>query len=201
MTYTIISSCSDYMKNHGMGDIMSGLKKGLIIQIESYKHNGSIHRVWKKNTILNASDSFIIGVNDETEVVEHDGMTWITEEPGVFYFSNQWWFNIIGLLRPNGIHYYCNLSSPFVYNQQSIKYIDYDLDVKVYPDLTYHILDKAEFHMNKKRMNYPRDLDYILHEQLDHLLHMIRNRHEPFSSDTINYWYEQYLTVQSQLDQ
>lgn len=180
--------------------MMGELKKGSIIQIESYKHNGTVHRVWKENTILKVTNHLIIGANDETEVIEHDGRTWVTKEPGVFYFARKWWFNVIGLIRPDGVHYYCNLSSPYVYKDQTIKYIDYDLDVKVYPDMTYHVLDHIEFHMNKKRMNYPRDLNYILHEQLDVLIRLIKKEEEPFSSDRIIYWYDQYIADQSRLE-
>lgn len=179
---------------------MGELEKGLIVQIESYKHNGSIHRVWKKNIILEVNDAFIIGVNDKTEVIESDGKTWVTKEPGVFYFAQQWWFNVIGLIHSDDVHYYCNMSSPFVYKNKTIKYIDYDLDVKVYPDMTYHVLDCVEFHMNKKRMNYPRDLDYILNGQLGDLLALIKKKQEPFSSQWIMHWYDRYIMNYSQLE-
>ena len=36
------------------------------------------------------------------------------------------------MIRDNGISYYCNLASPFVLDKEALKYIDYDLDVKVF---------------------------------------------------------------------
>jgi len=177
---------------------MNNLEKGSFVRIESYKHNGTIHRIWKKNMILNASNTHMIGVNDHTKVIEKDGSSWVTKEPAVFYFARNWWFNIIGLLRQDGVHYYCNMSSPYIFQDQAIKYIDYDLDMKVYPDMSYHILDRVEFHLNKKRMNYPRDLDNILYDQLDHLVSLIQKRKEPFSFSDVEHWYEQYLMYQSQ---
>src|SRR5690625_2192994 len=175
---------------------MKNLNEGLQVKIESYKHNGTIHRIWQNNTILHVTAEQVIGVNEATLVVESDGREWVTEEPGVFYFSKKWWFNVIGLLQEDDVYYYCNLSSPFVYEHKSIKYIDYDLDVVVYPDMTYHLVDVAEFHKNKKRMNYPRDLQYILDEATEHIVTLIERQEEPFSVEKTKYWYEQFLKVQ-----
>ena len=49
------------------------------------------------------------------------------------------------MFREDGIYYYCNLSSPFVCDEEALKYIDYDLDIKVYPNGKYHLLDEDEY--------------------------------------------------------
>lgn len=38
------------------------------------------------------------------------------------------------MIRENGVSYYCNLASPAVLDKEALKYIDYDLDVKVFPN-------------------------------------------------------------------
>jgi Uncharacterized domain/protein associated with RNAses G and E len=38
------------------------------------------------------------------------------------------------MIRDNGVSYYCNLATPYVLDKEALKYIDYDLDVKVFPD-------------------------------------------------------------------
>lgn len=38
------------------------------------------------------------------------------------------------MIREKGVSYYCNLASPYVLDDEALKYIDYDLDVKVFPD-------------------------------------------------------------------
>lgn len=38
------------------------------------------------------------------------------------------------MIRDNGVSYYCNLASPYVMDEEALKYIDYDLDVKVFAD-------------------------------------------------------------------
>lgn len=169
-------------------------RPGSKMQIQSYKHNGRLHRVWENSLVLKGTEKIVIGANDKTKVTESDGRTWLTREPAICYFHAQYWFNIIGMLRQDGIYYYCNISSPFIYDEEALKYIDYDLDVKVYPDMTYNLLDEDEYDEHKVQMNYPKVLDRILHHNLENLLICIRQRKGPFSPDFIDQWYERYLT-------
>ena len=69
------------------GSIYRFPKEGEKVQIHSYKHNGSIHRMWEETTILKGTQSLVIGANDRTVVTESDGRTWITREPAICYFS------------------------------------------------------------------------------------------------------------------
>ena len=169
-------------------------KEGEKVQIHSYKHNGSIHRMWEETTILKGTQSLVIGANDRTVVTESDGRTWITREPAICYFHANYWFNVIGMLREEGVYYYCNLSSPFAYDSEALKYIDYDLDIKVYPDMTYTLLDEDEYEKHRKEMNYPEVIDRILHNHVEELKGWIRQRKGPFAPDFIDIWYERFLT-------
>ncbi|MDR0139452.1 MULTISPECIES: nucleoside tri-diphosphate phosphatase [Bacillaceae] len=169
-------------------------KEGDNIQIHSYKHDGHIHRIWDETTVLKASQHCIIGGNDRTVVTESDGRTWITREPAICYFHTKYWFNVIGMIREDGIYYYCNISSPFAWDDEALKYIDYDLDVKIFPDMTYIILDEDEYEYHRKKMNYPDVIDLILKSNLEKLLRWIRQQKGPFSAEFIDEWYERYLT-------
>lgn len=167
---------------------------GTRTQIHSYKHNGTLHRIWKSNLILKSTETTIILANDKTKVIESDGQAWVTREPAISYFHSKFWFNVIGMIRSDGIYYYCNIGTPFVCDSEALKYIDYDLDVKVYPDMTFNILDEDEYKEHKAQMGYPAVIDRILHRNLDELIVWIRQRQGPFSADFIDSWYERYLT-------
>ncbi len=167
---------------------------GSKIQIKSYKHDGLLHRIWDNSLVLKGTETVVIGANDKTVVTESDGRTWTTREPAISYFHSKYWFNIIGMLKPDGIYYYCNISSPFVYDDEALKYIDYDLDVKVYPDMTHDILDEDEYAVHKERMNYPLVLDRILHNNMAYLLRWVHQRKGPFAPEFVDQWYERYLT-------
>ena len=173
---------------------MPAPEPGQSVQIQSYKHNGQLHRIWDSTTILKGTRNVVIGANDRTIVTESDGRTWMTREPAICYFHSKHWFNIIGMLRNDGVYYYCNISSPFVNDEEGLKYIDYDLDVKVYPDMTFTLLDEDEYEQHKREMNYPKVLDRILHNNVDTLIRWVRQRKGPFSPEFIDQWYERYLT-------
>lgn len=173
---------------------MSAPLAGSEIQIKSYKHNGRLHRVWTSSQVLQGTENVIIAANDKTKVIESDGRTWLTREPAISYFHSQYWFNVIGMLRNDGIYYYCNISSPFVYDNEALKYIDYDLDVKVYPDYTHQLLDEDEYEEHKLQMNYPHVFDRILYKNVNELLRWVHERKGPFAPDFVDKWYERYLT-------
>ena len=169
-------------------------KEGETIQIHSYKHNGLIHRVWDETTVLKGTQNLVIGGNDKTIVTESDGRTWVTREPAICYFHARHWFNIIGMIREDGVYYYCNISSPFIADDEAVKYIDYDLDIKVFPDMTFILLDEDEYEKHRNEMKYPDVIDKILKTNVDTLISWIRQRKGPFAPDFIDLWYERYLT-------
>ena len=166
--------------------------EGETIQVHSYKHDGNIHRVWQETVVLKGTKNIVIGANDRTLVTESDGRTWLTREPSICYFHSQHWFNIICMLREDGVYYYVNMSSPFLYEHGSLKYIDYDLDVKVFPDMSYIILDEDEYELHKKRMNYPKVIDKIMEHHMAELFKWIENRKGPFAREFIDVWTERY---------
>lgn len=101
------------------------------IQIQSYKHDESLHRIWEKATVLEATDEYVIVANKRTKVIESNGRFWHTREPSVTWFYKNHWFNIIGIIKKDSIHFYCNIASPYLIDDEALKYIDYDLDIKV----------------------------------------------------------------------
>jgi hypothetical protein len=63
------------------------------------------------------------------------------------YYSNRW-YNIFEIHDRDDDRlkaWYCNVTSPAVFNPGKITYIDLALDILVYPDGDYLILDEDEF--------------------------------------------------------
>ena len=171
------------------------LKIGKKYQIHGYKHNGKIHRAWDEAVLLEVHDDYLVFGNDKTKVTESDGRTWRTKEPAVLYFFYKRWYNIIGQYKKNGIYYYCNIASPFVIEEDTIKYIDYDLDLRVFPDGSFKVLDRGEYKYHKKLMNYPEELDRILKLELTNLIDIVRKKDEAFVPGTV----EKYCNLYSQI--
>ena len=171
------------------------LSKGMHIVIQSYKHNKTIHRVWKKSVVLEATHNYVITANDRTKVIEADGRTWHSKEPAICIFFDDYWYNIIAMLKEDGIHYYCNLASPYIYDQEAIKYIDYDLDVKMYPSKRIRVLDRQEYEDHKKEMQYPDEVDTIVQHYLKVLKTKLQKNEFPFNDSQILAYYDMYLNL------
>lgn len=155
------------------------------IEIISYKHNGELHRVWQNAFVIRETSDMIVIVNDRTNVIDGDGRRWKTKEPAICYFYKKCWYNIICMIRNNSIYYYCNLSSPYVRDFEGVKYIDYELDVKVFPSGDKVVLDRDEFEFNKIDYDYSDRLINIIECELKRLLKVIDASANPFNQKCV----------------
>lgn len=174
---------------------VENLEIGKKYEIHAYKHDGSIHRAWDEAVLLEIHDDYLIFGNEKTKVTESDGRTWRTKEPAVLFFFKNDWFNIIGQYKKNGIYYYCNMASPFIIEEDTIKYIDYDLDLRVFSDGTYKVLDKSEYEYHKKKMNYPKEIDIIVKEELKNLIKLYESKKGPFDYEVVKKYYDKYMLL------
>lgn len=172
---------------------------GQQVTIQSFKHNGSLHRTWSKGTLIEMNEDYWVVVTYKTLVVESNNRIWQTREPAICFFYPNEWFNVIAMIRRNGITYYCNIASPSLYDGEAIKNIDYDLDVKVYPDGYYEVLDLDEYDEHKKLMEYPLDLQSIVTSQVDILINRIEHGETPFDDDLVRNYYFKFLGLNRNL--
>ncbi|MCL2522499.1 MAG: DUF402 domain-containing protein [Erysipelotrichales bacterium] len=173
-----------------------GVSIGDIVQIHSYKHDKSIHRIWQKTKILQQTTTMLVAGNNHTKVVEVTGRKWVTREPAICFFFKDFWFNVIAMIKKNGIYYYCNLSSPYVFDGEAIKYIDYDLDIRVNPDMSYALLDENEFQAHCKKMNYDEKIIFIIRESQKELIKKIENQEFPFKKEDVSHYYKNFRDMQ-----
>ncbi len=175
--------------------ISMSLSVGSVHRLLSFKHDHSLHRIWTEVTVLEENENYIVVANRRTKVVEANGRYWYTKEPSVSFFFKDHWYNVIGIIKDTGICFYCNISSPVLYDDEAIKYIDYDLDIKVETDYSYRVLDWKEYRKHRHMMNYPDELCKILEMELKHLKNRIENHDEPFRHETIRFNYDKYLHI------
>lgn len=174
---------------------MQNPREGEFITVKSYKHDGSLHRTWRDSMILKTSDQAIIACNDHTLVTESDGRRWLTREPALLYYHKHYWFNVVTMIRQKGISYYCNLASPYVLDAEALKYIDYDLDIKIFPDGEKRLLDVDEYELHRRQMHYSKEIDQILKVNVEILVDWINNKKGPFSPEYVDLWYERYIQL------
>lgn len=173
------------------------IKFGTKLTIHCYKHNGKLHRIWDEATVLSNTEEVLICANNCTMVTENDGRSHKTTEPAILFFYKKHWFNVIAQLKPYGLFYYCNIATPYLIDEGIIKYIDYDLDLRVFPDGGYRILDKNEYKYHKKIMNYSREIDLIVQKELDCLIKMKEKNIGPFNGNVVSTYYELYKKLKN----
>lgn len=174
---------------------MDGIKVGDRLTIHCYKHNGKIDRISDEATVLEVNDEMLIVANYKAKLTESDGRSHRTNETAIIFFYKNKWFNIIAQLKKQGLFYYCNIATPYIIDGNIIKYIDYDLDLRVFPDGGYRILDNNEYKYHKKIMKYPASIDYIVKKELASLIEMKKNNEGPFDKNIIEY-YNRFITFE-----
>ena len=168
---------------------------GRWIEIQSYKHDGRLHRQWDRGLVLDDNDDFIIIASKRAKVVEANGRRWFTKEPAVTIFSKKEWYNVICMFKESGISYYCNIASPTLVDHNKIKYIDYDLDVKLMADKTIRLLDEKEYQNHRRTYSYSEELDKILSFQVELIEKMMKDNKFPFVDKTVADYYDDYMKI------
>ena len=159
---------------------MNNLKK--LITINSRKYDGKIHRSWKA-TLIGQTNSLLKFVGEFDQEIKHPHLGVI--KPGTVSYEYYWldrWYNVFRFHEPEGDlrNFYCNVNLPPKFENDVLNYVDLDIDVLVWKDFSYSILDLEEFEENALIFNYPAELITETKANLDKLLYQIENRKFPF---------------------
>ena len=177
------------------------IKVGDNLLVHCYKHDGSFHRVCDEATILEITDNVIVCANHKSRITEKvaNGKTksYRTKETAIMFFYKDSWFNVIAQLKPNGLYYYCNIASPYIIDDGIIKYIDYDLDLRVYPSGAFRVLDRNEYGFNKNKMKYSKKIDAIVKYELSRLIEMKKEGAGPFHNSRIEEYNKMYEKIKN----
>lgn len=165
------------------------------LAIQCYKHDGSLHRCWDRGLVLANNDDFIVIATKKAKVMEYNGRRWFTKEPAVTIFSKKEWWNAICMFKEDGICYYCNIASPALINNRMIKYIDYDLDAKLFPNGDIRILDEKEYLRHKNLYSYSDDLDTVLKYQMKDIVKRMEKRLWPFDDKRVQKYYNKFMEL------
>lgn len=168
--------------------------------IKSFKHNGSVHRVWLENwqvptdklRPMHADQAMMVFVNDHTPIREADGKEWVSRVPAVSFFIPGEWFNVVALLEDRGVRYYCNVASPPYRYGDVLTYIDYDLDVVLLPGGTSQELDRDEYDRHKEDYRYSPSVQAQVESGLRSLHDRVAAFASPFGDEAVREYYEDW---------
>jgi len=182
---------------------MQKVKVGDKLQVHCYKHDGSLHRICDEATVLEVSNDHIICANYKTKITEKEQIntnrfhSYITKEPAILFFYKNRWYNVIAQIKEKGIYYYCNIATPYLIDDGLIKYIDYDLDLRVFADGAFKILDRNEYKYNKKLFKYSKELDYIINNELSNLINDYKDGKGPFNNSLVESYNNAYNDIKN----
>lgn len=168
------------------------MKKGIKYKIHGYKHNGKLYKTWDEAVLLDETEDYYVFGNRNTKVSKIFGKSWYTRETAILFYFKNTWYNVVAQLKKNGIYYYCNIASPVLIEGTTIKFIDYDLDLRIFPDDTYKVLDKSEYEYHKRIMKYPKELQEILIFKLNELIDRFNKKDIPFNEELIKNYEKKY---------
>lgn len=154
-----------------------------MVTIISRKFDGKIHRSWKAK-LIEKKDSLLEFVGIFEKEIRHDYLGVIRR--GTVSYEFYWlsgWFNVFRFHEPEGElrNFYCNINLPPRFENNILDYIDLDIDVVVWRNFSFQILDLEEFAENADKFSYPKEVIFEAKENLKKLIERIENREFPFN--------------------
>jgi len=151
--------------------------------INSRKLDNSIHRSWKAK-LLQKEESLLLFYGEFEKEVKHEHLGVIRR--GTASYEFYWldgWYNVFRFHEPSGDlrNFYCNLNMPPILENNVLDYVDLDIDILVWKDFSYSILDLDEFAENTEKFRYSKELREKVDSSLKELILKIEKKEFPFN--------------------
>jgi protein associated with RNAse G/E len=164
------------------------------IIVQAYKHDGHLHREWSPAYLIEETDDYWALVSRASLVTESDGRRWMTKEPAVFFLYKKKWMNIICMSKPKkGICYYVNIATPTILDGGYLRYIDYDLDMKLFPDNSMKELDEQEFERHILTYGYSSDLTKAIKKSFKEVHELMEEKAFPFKEGDVQPYFDRFV--------
>jgi uncharacterized protein (DUF952 family)/protein associated with RNAse G/E len=154
------------------------------IWIRAANHDRSAH--WQHPALLvDANDGLVVTrTRLGTQVVREHGIFTSVFNTRAHYWPDRW-FNVIRLELPGkGLDgFYCNIAEPLPFDGAAVRYVDLQLDVRVYATdagLRWELLDEDEFDVARLRYRYSRELVERCQAAVQEVVALVEARAFPF---------------------
>lgn len=161
---------------------------GKVINCQAYKYNGDLYRQWNGVKVLKNTPKHYVLFMHKTKVKEKYNHSWTYKDYVLWFLPKNSMYNAIILLKPKQNYVYVNIAMPPVAEDNTIKFIDLDLDVKSYAKKNISVVDIDEFKFNSKRFNYPEKLKEMSWEALEEVVNKYDNSEYFFNPTVIDYY-------------
>jgi protein associated with RNAse G/E len=157
---------------------------GRTVRVCSTKYDGSPHWEYDSSFVLEQGP-LLVTMNFAGQELQTWQGPWTTPYDTRNHFWADRWYNVMRRELPRGgglDSWYCNVTTPAVYDGETVRYADLDLDVIVPLAGEPEVLDEDEFLENSRRMGYPADVIEQARRAVDELLTLARERRFPFDA-------------------
>lgn len=139
--------------------------------VNSRRFDMSLRRSWEVD-LAARSDVLLELSGIFAEAVDHPELGTIADgtiSNEVFFFGR--WYNYFEFREPDGRfrNYYFNICLPPSVSDNSVDYVDLDIDLIVWPDGSVRVLDVEEFETARDRFGYPPEISEGAIENLEFL--------------------------------
>lgn len=175
------------------------------IAVHAYKYNGWLYRSYEFPKIIDITPDFICLNLTKTRIISQndDGRNFhstVIKDSLWFFFPDKW-YNLIVTKKIEGkLNYYFNMASPYIFEEDAIKYYDFDLDIQIFDIDQKKIkqLDHNEFVANQVTYGYPKELVKKIIETQKQLTKDLKSNmfQEIFNIEQL----EKYMEIAKRLD-
>jgi uncharacterized protein len=157
------------------------------VTVRVLKYDGAEHRRWSASLTRREGSLIVLDAAFEFDVQHHLLGDIQRGTRTIEYYWLDRWYNVFRFLDGDDETrlYYCNVNMPPKLEDEVLTYIDLDIDILVQPDLSYQVLDLAEFGANAERYGYPEEIKRHAHGAVDELISMIETRQFPFAENSL----------------
>lgn len=146
--------------------------------ILSKNYDGTLRKTWKCRFVRQDGPALVF-VGEFDSDISHNELGSIKR--GTVSYEYYWldrWYNVFRFHEPTGDlrNYYCNVSMPPKFAGSILEYVDLDLDLLVWPDFTYSVLDRDEFDANAELYSYPEGVRSNAESALAEIIRMAETR-------------------------
>lgn len=152
-----------------------------LFTINSRKFDGRIQRTWKCR-LAELDDERVVFRGVFENEVQHGDLGLISQ--GTISWEYFWldrWYSIFRFLEPDGRlrNFYCNVNMPPTLDGDTLDFVDLDIDIVVWPDRSYAVLDVEEFEANSHLLDYPAEVRQNAARAVDEIIGLIESEGLP----------------------
>lgn len=155
------------------------------VAVHAYKFDGCLYRTFEFPRVIFENNKYIILDLQNCRIISQGKNkkfyhSFSKRDSLWVIFKDEWYNLFVTINDVNKIIYYFNIATPYIFEEDAIKYIDLDLDIRVV-DVNSQIefvkvLDTNEFEHNAYAMLYPKKLINKALEVKDDIILKLQNK-------------------------